>query len=67
MPVDWAQAATIIFAMAVFTGLQAFWVSRALDRLDARMERLEGRMERLEARVHDLGERVARLEAAHSR
>jgi hypothetical protein len=64
--VEWAQAATIISAMAVFTGVQAFWISRALDRVEGRMDRLEGRMDRLEGRIHDLVERIARLETARS-
>ena len=63
---DWAQAATIISAMAVFTGLQAFWISRALDRVHAGLDRLEVRLDGLEARIQDLGERVAHLEASHS-
>jgi hypothetical protein len=69
--VEWAQAATIVSALAAFTGLQALWISRALDRvyaaldrLDARLDHVEGRLDRLDGVVlRDLGERVARLEA----
>jgi hypothetical protein len=31
--VEWAQAATIVSALAAFTGLQALWIARALDRV----------------------------------
>lgn len=70
--VEWTQAATIVSALAAFTGLQAVWISRALDRvyaaldrIDARLDRVEGRLDRVEGSVlRDLGERLARLEAA---
>jgi hypothetical protein len=69
---EWAQAATIVSALAAFTGLQALWISRALDRvyaaldrIDARIDRVEARLDRLEGIVlRDLGERIARLESA---
>lgn len=69
---DWAQAATIVTALAAFTGLQAVWISHALDRvyarldgIDARLDRLEIRFERIETVVlRDYGERIARLEAS---
>jgi hypothetical protein len=78
--VEWAQAATIVSALAAFTALQAFWISRALDRvyvtldrLETRLDRLETRLDRLETRLgrvevalRDLGERVAHLEAART-
>ena len=63
----WAQAVTIISALAVFTGLQAFWIARALDRVYAELDRIHAAIRSLDARVRDLGERVAHLEAAHSR
>jgi len=56
--VDWAQAAAIISAMAVFTGLQAFWIARALDRVFTALDRID-------AKLGDDAERIARLEAAH--
>jgi hypothetical protein len=64
--VDWAQAVTIISALAVFTGLQAFWIARALDRVHAELDRIHTAIEGLDARVRDLGERVAHLEAVRS-
>ena len=61
---EWAQAATIVSALAAFTGLQALWISRALDRVYAALDRIEARLDRVEGVVlRDLGERVARLEA----
>jgi hypothetical protein len=62
---EWAQAATIVSALAVFTGLQALWISRALDRVDATLDRLDARFDRVEGVVlRDHGERIARLEAS---
>jgi hypothetical protein len=71
---EWAQAATIVSALAAFTGLQALWISRALDRVYAALDRIEARLDRVEARLdriegvvlRDLGERVARLEGFRS-
>ncbi len=78
--VEWARAATIISALAVFTGLQAFWISHALervyarfdgvdarfDRVDARLDRIDGRLDRIEGVVlREDAERIARLEVAH--
>jgi hypothetical protein len=77
---EWAQAATIISALAVLTGLQAFWITHALDRVyarfdgvDARFDRVDARLDRIDARLdriegvvlRDHAERIARLEAAH--
>lgn len=70
MSVEWAQAATIVSALAAFTGLQAVWISHALDRVyarfdgvDARLDRIEARLDRIEGVVlRDHGERIARLE-----
>ena len=60
---EWAQAATIVSALAAFTGVQA-WISRALDRVHAALDRLDARLDRVEGVVlRDLSERVARLEA----
>ena len=79
MLVQWAQAATIISALAVFTGLQAFWISHALDRVyarfdgvDTRFDRVDGRLDRIDARLdriegvvlRDHAERITRLEAS---
>ena len=63
---EWAQAVTIISALAVFTGLQAFWIARALDRVHAELGRIHVAIGGLDARVRDLGERVAHLEAVRS-
>jgi hypothetical protein len=65
--VEWAQAATVVSALAAFTGLQALWISRALDRIHATLDRLDSRFDHVEGvvlREHD--ERIARLEAAHN-
>lgn len=43
--VEWVQAATIVFALAAFTGLQALWIFRALDRVTATLERLDARFD----------------------
>ena len=79
MSVEWAQAATIVSALAAFTGLQALWISHALDRVyarfdgvDARFDRVDARLDRLDTRLdriegvvlHDHAERIARLEAS---
>jgi hypothetical protein len=65
--VEWAQAATVVSALAAFTGLQALWISRALDRVYAALDRLDLKLDHLEGAVlRDLAERIARLEAAHS-
>ena len=64
--VEWAQAATIVSALAAFTALQAFWISRALDRVYARLDRIDTKLDRVDAALRDLGERVMRLEAAHT-
>ena len=62
---EWAEAATIVSALVAFTGLQALWISRALDRVHATLDRLDSRFDHVEGVVlRDLGERVARLEAA---
>ena len=67
MSVEWAQAATIISALAAFTGLQALWISRALDRIHATLDRLDSRFDHVEGDVlRDHGERIARLEVARS-
>ncbi len=42
---DRAQAATIVSALAAFTGLQALWISRALDRVSAALDRIEARLD----------------------
>jgi hypothetical protein len=64
--VEWAQAATIVSALAAFTGLQALWISRALDRVHAALDRLDSKFDHVEGVVlRDHGERIARLEAAH--
>jgi hypothetical protein len=61
---EWAQAATIVTALAAFTGLQGVWMSRALDRVHGTLDRIETRLDRIEGVVlRDLGERVAPLEA----
>ena len=63
---EWAEAAAIVSALAAFTGLQALWISRALDRVHATLDRLDSRFDRVEAVVlRDHSERIARLEAQH--
>jgi hypothetical protein len=63
--VEWAGAATIVSTLAAFTGLQALWISRALDRVHAALDRLDAKFDRIEGVViRDLTERVARLEAS---
>jgi hypothetical protein len=65
--VEWAQAATIVSALAAFTAMQALWISRALDRVHQTLDRLDSRFDRVEGVVlKDHGERIARLEAAHN-
>lgn len=62
---EWAQAATIVSALAAFTGLQALWISRALDRIHSTLDRLDARFDRVDAVVlRDHGERIARLETS---
>jgi len=64
---EWAQAATIVSALAAFTGLQALWISRALARVYMALDRLGLKLDHLEGTVlRDHAERIARLEAAHS-
>jgi hypothetical protein len=53
--VEWAQTATIVSALAAFTGLQALWISRALARVCVALDRLDARLSHIE--------RIARLEA----
>jgi hypothetical protein len=65
--VEWAQAGTIVSALAAFTAIQALWISRALDRVHQTLDRLGSRFDRVEGVVlKDHGERIARLEAAHN-
>jgi hypothetical protein len=56
-------------------GLQTFWISRSLDRLDSSLDRLDARLDAFQAATHsdlatltnavtDLRERVARIESA---
>jgi hypothetical protein len=62
---EWAQAATIVSALVAVAGLQALWITRALDRLDARLDRVDAKLDRIEGAVlRDHGERIARLEAS---
>ena len=61
---EWAEAATIVSALAAFTGVQALWISRALDRVYAALDRLDVRLDHIEGVVlRDHGDRIARLEA----
>jgi len=61
----WAQVTTIIASLAAVIGMQAFWVSRALDRVSTVLDRVEAKLDRIEIGVlRDHGERIARLEAA---
>jgi hypothetical protein len=53
--VDWAQVVTLISAFAVLIGGQAFWIARALDRVETRLDRVE-------SAIRDLAERVTRVE-----
>jgi hypothetical protein len=59
---EWAQVATLVAALAAFTGMQAFWVARALDRLEARVDRVEAMLGVIETLLRDQGERIARLQ-----
>ena len=55
---EWAQAATIVSALAAFTGVQALSISRALDRLYAALDRLDVRLDHIERVVlRDHGDR----------
>lgn len=63
----WAQAAAVIGSLTpvvgALVGLQTFWISRALDRVDVSLARLDARILHLEGNVlRDHGERIARLE-----
>ena len=61
---EWAQAATIVSALAAFTGVQALWISRALDRVYAALDRIDSRLDHMEHVVlRDHADRIARLEA----
>jgi hypothetical protein len=63
--VEWAQAATIVSALAAFLGLQGLWISRTLDRIHATLDRLDVRLDHIDRVVlRDHGERIARLESA---
>jgi hypothetical protein len=48
--VEWAQAASIIAAIAGLVGLQTLWIARALDDLARRLDRVDARLDRLETR-----------------
>ena len=62
---EWAQAATIVSALAAFTGLQALWITPALYRVHVTHDRLEARFDHVDAvGLREHGERIARLEAA---
>jgi hypothetical protein len=64
---DWAQAATIVAALAAFTGLQTLWITRALDRVHATLDRLDAKFDHVAGVVlRDHGERIARLETVRS-
>ena len=64
---EWAQAATIVSALAAFTGVQALWITRALDRIYAALARVDSRLDHMERVVlRDHADRIARLEAAQS-
>jgi hypothetical protein len=69
-----SAAATIAVFVAVI-GLQTFWISRSLDRLDAGLDSLGARLDSFRSETHDdlatltnavtdLRERVARIESA---
>ena len=72
VPVEWAQVATIVSALAAFIGLQTLWISHALDRVYARFDGLDARLDRIDLRLdridgvalRDHAERIARLEAS---
>ncbi len=62
LAVESTQAATIVSALAAFTGLQALRISRSLDRVHATLDRLDTRLDRVAGVVlRDHGERIARL------
>ena len=62
---EWAQAATIVSALAAFLGLQGLWISRALDPIHATLDRLDVRLDHIDRVVlRDQGERIARRESA---
>jgi len=65
--VEWAQAAAVIGSLTavvgVLVGLPTFWISRALDCVDASLGRLDARLVHIEGNVlRDHSERIARLE-----
>jgi len=63
--VAWAQAVTIVSALAALTGLQAVWITRALDRVHSTLDRLDSKLDHIEGVVlRDHAERIARLESA---
>lgn len=62
---EWVQIATVVSALAALTGLQALWITRALDRVHVTLDRLDSRFDHVEGAVlREHGERIARLEAA---
>jgi hypothetical protein len=61
-----AQTIAIIGTLAVLIGIQSFWISRSLDRIDRTLERMDDRLRTIETDVlKDHGERIARLERTH--
>ncbi|MCS7007230.1 MAG: hypothetical protein NZL88_06725, partial [Gaiellaceae bacterium] len=64
---EWAQAATVVSALAALTGVQALWISRALDRVHAALDRLDATLDQIESAVlRDHAQRIARPEATLS-
>jgi hypothetical protein len=60
--VEWAQVTTIIASLATLFGMQAFWVSRALDRVYAALDRVEVGLDRVEERLTRVEVRLDRVE-----
>jgi hypothetical protein len=61
-----AQTIAIIGTLAILIGIQSFWISRSLDRIDRGLERIDDRLRTIETDVlGGHGERIARLERTH--
>jgi uncharacterized protein YoxC len=72
--VDLAEYVGILAGLGVLVGIQSFWFSRALGRVESSVDRVEASLDGLKAESHadmathtaviaDLRERVARIES----
>ena len=57
-----ASTITILAALAVLVGGQAYWIARSLDALGARIDGIERRLVAIEAQLVALVGRVSRIE-----